>query len=288
MKTIQIVLLLALMSCFYFVQAQNIGSSAPSVFSLWATDAVFAIPESVYYDADNDVIYVANINGNPIDKDGNGFISKVTPDGKIVNLKWVTGLHAPKGMGMSGKYLFVSDVYRVVKIDVTDGTIVAKYHGEEAEFLNDVAVDANGVVYVSDMRQNYLYRLKDNALKKWLSFADYPGPNGLYAEPDRLLVGCRNQVVAVSFKDEKPVKFIQCAGEIDGLERVKGDYYLISDWTGRIHLVHPQHDKQLLLDTSSDKINAADIEYRTEGNILYVPTFYNNRVVAYDISAVVP
>src|SRR5262245_10177215 len=51
----------------------------------------FQTPESVLYDADNDVYLVSNINGKPLDADDNGFISKVSPDGKITELKWIDG-----------------------------------------------------------------------------------------------------------------------------------------------------------------------------------------------------
>ena len=51
--------------------------------------------------------YVSNVAGNPTDKDGNGFISKVSlADGKIIALEWAKGLDAPKGLALAGGKLY--------------------------------------------------------------------------------------------------------------------------------------------------------------------------------------
>src|SRR5687767_2730691 len=76
----------------------------------------FKVPESVRYDAELDVYYVANINGNPSQKDNNGFISRVRADSTSVMTMLVEGgksgvtLHAPKGMALRGDTLFVADI----------------------------------------------------------------------------------------------------------------------------------------------------------------------------------
>ncbi len=79
--------------------------------------------ESVLFDSERKTLYVANIGGKPDAKDGLGFISKVGLDGKIENLKWVTGLDAPKGMGLYKNKLYVADVSRIVVIDIAAGKI---------------------------------------------------------------------------------------------------------------------------------------------------------------------
>src|SRR3990172_12561174 len=68
--------------------------------------AGFETPESVKYDPDLDVWYVANINGSPVDRDGNGYLSRLPRDGSVDALKWIAGgangvtLDAPKGMAL--------------------------------------------------------------------------------------------------------------------------------------------------------------------------------------------
>ena len=65
---------------------------------LWNLTAGFAAPESAYYDAASNAVFVSSINGQILEKDGNGYISRLTPAGVVVSEKWATGLHAPKGL----------------------------------------------------------------------------------------------------------------------------------------------------------------------------------------------
>ena len=81
----------------------------------------FSHPESVDLDIPHQVFYVSNLGGAPLDKDGNGFISKVSRDGKLLQLKWIEGLNAPKGMVMNGFTLYVSDIDKLVEIDTRTG-----------------------------------------------------------------------------------------------------------------------------------------------------------------------
>ncbi len=145
-------------------------------------------PESALPDTKAGIIYVSNVNGTPTDKDGNGFISKVSPEGKIVTAEWVTGLDAPKGLILSGTKLYVSDIDKLVEIDTATGKITAKFEAPGAKFLNDTAVDKDGNIYVSDMATNVIWRLSGGKFEKWLESAALKNPNGLYVEGDTLIV----------------------------------------------------------------------------------------------------
>ena len=75
----------------------------------------FDVPESFILDPEDGAYYVSNINGTPTDKDGNGYISRIGSNGKIVIQKFIGGqktplLDAPKGLVVSGKYLVVTDI----------------------------------------------------------------------------------------------------------------------------------------------------------------------------------
>ena len=119
----------------------------------WESDSIFKVPESVRYDAVNNVLYVSNIDGTePWGKDGKGSIGKIGTDGKIIAAEWVTGLHAPKGMGLHKGKLYVADLTEVVIIDVATGTIEKKIDVPGADRLNDISVDSKGVIFVSDSR----------------------------------------------------------------------------------------------------------------------------------------
>src|SRR5688572_31240453 len=112
--------------------------SAQTLTPKWKTEATLLVPESVLLDSKNNVLYVACIDGKPEDKDGNGYVAQVGLDGKIKNLKWATGMNAPKGMGLHNGKLYVADIDRVVVIDVATGKIASTVPIEGAKFLNDV------------------------------------------------------------------------------------------------------------------------------------------------------
>src|SRR5436190_1914394 len=78
--------------------AEPAKESNPAKPGLWTLDKGLAQPESAYFEPTTQSIYVSNVQGSPVEKDGQGYISKVSPDGKMVAEKWVDGLNAPKGM----------------------------------------------------------------------------------------------------------------------------------------------------------------------------------------------
>ena len=119
-------------------------------------DAGFATPESVLHHADADVYLVSNINGDPGGKDDNGFISRVSPDGTVEELKWIDGaaedveLHAPKGMAVQEGTLYVTDIDCVRMFDAASGAPSGEVCVPDATFLNDIAPDAQGTLFVTD------------------------------------------------------------------------------------------------------------------------------------------
>jgi DNA-binding beta-propeller fold protein YncE len=87
------------------------------VNKLWETPTNLKNPESVAYASKQNILFVSNINGEPDKKDQNGFISKVSPsNGSIIELNWITGLNAPKGIAFSNdnNKLYVSDITDLV------------------------------------------------------------------------------------------------------------------------------------------------------------------------------
>ena len=86
-------------------------------------------------------IYVSNIVGALMQKDGNGFIAKLNGDGKVMTRQWVKGLDAPTGLALHDRTLYVADVDQLVEINAASGEIIKRYPANGATFLNDVAVD---------------------------------------------------------------------------------------------------------------------------------------------------
>lgn len=264
----------------------TIAPPAVVVEQSWASDTTLRTPESALFDRERNVIYVSNINGVPTDKDKNGFISKLTPEGKIQTLDWIKGLDAPKGMGVYKNKLYVTDITKLVEIDIDKGKIIKTYEVPGAKFLNDVTIDTAGLVYFSDSESNKIHTLSNGKVSTWLD-KDLKNPNGLLIESNRLLVasygGMDFKSIDLTSKTQTGIAAEVGAG--DGVEYFgKDGHYIVSDWNGTVYLIEPDGKKNLVLDTKGDKINSADIDFITETSTLLVPTFFNNRIVAYKVT----
>ena len=251
---------------------------------LWTTDTTLQIPESVFHDAKTGKIYVANIEGKGAwDKDGKGSISILTASGKILSPFWVTGLHAPKGMGMFQDFLIVADVDSVVIIEPIRAQVVKKIYIEGAQALNDLTVDKRGNIYVSDSKTKKIHMINGLKLNVSLYLDGLKGPNGVLFVDRMLYYVDAGGFYKVS-KDKQKILIVDgLEGGTDGIEQIDEENFLISCWSGTVYHVNLKGEKKLLLDTRKEQINAADIGYDQKKKILYVPTFYKNSVMAYQL-----
>lgn len=285
-----LMLLISLQSLYFTASVSGISpvNTYPRGISLkkvWETKPLLRTPESVvFYNTDN-VLFVSNINGNGADKDMNGFISKVSLDGKVETLHWATGLSAPKGMGISGNKLYVTDIDRLVMLDITSGAMLKSYPCAQPAYLNDVSISEDGVVYVSDNRNDKIYHLQEDSLRIFLEGEFLQNPNGIWVESDKIAVGS-GKTHALQFIDLKTKKLTEIANQIgapDGVVAVGKSHYFVSDWNGRIFWISSKGEKKLVLDTTGAKISSADIAYIPSKKLLLVPTFHDNRLAAYRV-----
>lgn len=247
----------------------------------WESPNTLLTPESVCNDPAGHQLFVSNINGKPTEKDGNGFIARLSADdGSILELRWVTGLNAPKGMGIYDGVLYVADIDRVAAIDIKAKSIIKFYEFPDAEFLNDIAIDRYGAVYISDMMSTRIYRINGGKTEIWLDDPVLTHPNGLYAENDCLVIGCK-KIVKAGLNDKKLTVIADNTGDIDGLEGLGDGCYIFSDWQGNVFITTTDKKIEKILDTTPAGMNAADIEFVPVTQMLFVPTFLDNRVVAY-------
>ena len=234
------------------------------------------------YDEDQDLLYVANINGQPDQKDGNGFISKVSMDGKITEQQWVKGLDAPKGMGMHDGKLYVSDIDRVHEIDTKSGKVTRTFPVKGAKFLNDVAVD-NGKVYVSDSGGGAIYLIQNGKVETWMK--DLQNPNGLFTDGGEIVMALWDgkSLNTVDASSKEVTLRTEGIENPDGIESIGNNEYLVSSWNGVVHHIDSDWKKTVVLDTRQDSISSADIEYVRSKNLLLIPTFFKNTVRAYEV-----
>jgi len=255
---------------------------AQKFHKVWESSSeILKTPESVLYDEDRDVIFVSNINGEPMEKDGNGFISILNHDGSVKTLNWVEGLNAPKGMAIYRGILYVADIDKLVAIDIGKEKVVKRYPAPGAVFLNDVAASKDGMIFVSDTRTAKIYALKNGKFNVWLESKTFENPNGLLTDDNQLYVG-DNNIYKVDIPTKKIVTVIKDAGGVDGLEKNDEGDFVYSNWPGKIW-INKKGKNIKLHDSTEQKVNTADIDYVSKYNLVLVPTFYDNRVIAYRI-----
>ena len=273
-----------LLTAALLTTAASMATAAPTLTKKWETEAVLKTPESVLFDAGAKVLYVSNIDGKqPWTKDGKGSIAKVGLDGKVIAVEWVSGLEAPKGMALHDGHLFVADVDQLVVIDVAKGSIAQRIAVEGAQNLNDVTVDKAGTVYVTDSRAGKVHTVKNGTPELFLE--NLKGLNGVLAHGDDFYILAEESVIQVG-KDKKLTKITEgLIGTADGIENIGGNLFAVSCWRGTVHIVDVEkREKHLVLDTVEQKIQAADLGVNAAERTIYVPTFFDNRVVAYEVN----
>lgn len=277
-KTTLLVASLALV----FATAAPLSAQTRQLVKKWETDTTLKTPESVLFDAAGRLLYVSNIDGRePWAKDGKGSIAKVGLDGKVLAAEWVTGLHAPKGLGLHNGQLYVADVDHVVVIDVAKSAIAQRIPVAGAQQLNDITIDRSGKVYVSDSATKRIHTVTGGTVSLVVEVPTRP--NGLLAHGDELYILDSGTLLKLG-TDKKLVKLAEgMDASTDGIEHVAGGDFVVTAWRGFAYYVNAKGEKQQLLDTTATETNAADIGYDATTRTMYVPTFFKNTVVAYEL-----
>lgn len=273
---------------------------AADVKPLWVAKG-FAQPESALYVAAEKAIFVSSIDGDPVAKDGKGFISLLDPAGKLISLQWVGGLDAPKGMAYAQGRLFVTDIDQVIEIDVKRAQIVKRYSAKGAKFLNDIALEPRsnfkGQVaraYISDSGDNAIWYLGDGKLAKLLSDPALDAPNGLLVEGEMLRIASlgtlpKDGAPAVLGRlktmplDEDSISDRfgpEPIGSLDGLEADGKGGYWVSDWiTGKVYRIDSTGTPSVWLSLEQ---GTADIGI-IPGKAMLVPMMLNGELRAYPL-----
>jgi hypothetical protein len=250
-------------------------------------------PESILHDKADDVYLISNINGAPDVEDDNGFISRVMPDGTVEALTWIDGasgdivLSAPKGMGIHEDHLYVADLTQVHKFDRVSGAQLASIPVPGASFLNDIAVNPFGRVFVSDTTTSKIHVIEtDDTVTDFVTSQEIPGTNGLAFGTDVLFAVGYNGADLFQIPIEGPIPavvFTVPAGQLDGIARIPGsDDLLVSSW-----------ESQTVYRVAADFTDAtpvvagveapADIEVDQDRMVLLIPQLLLDKAVFYPL-----
>jgi len=258
---------------------------------LWEASG-FKQPESAVFDRAAGAIYVSNVNGEAMKKDGNGFISKLGPDGKVVALEWVKGLDSPTGLALANGKLYAADMDRIAEIDIAKGEVIQRYDAPGSKFLNDLTADKSGRIYASDMVANSIWVLEGGKLSLLMQDDTLDNPNGLLAEDGRIVVASWGKM-APDFSTKVPghMKSVDLAtkkvsalgdttpaGNFDGVEPDGKGGYLVTDWvSGGLFQVTKDGKPTRLLPLAK---GSADLGVGPDG-IIMIPMMMDGTVVAY-------
>lgn len=214
---------------------------------LFLRDVGFDTPESVVHDPRSDRYLVSNVVGAALERDDRAFIARVRPDGSIEALHWIDAsqpgveLHAPKGMALWDDVLYVADIAHVRKFDRTSGKPLGAVTFDGAAFLNDVAVDDQGMLYASDsglgpgyrpIGSDAVHRVDGSgAARPFVRSAELGGPSGLCIIDGQLWVASfgHGEVYALSALGQRSHVARPPAGSLDGLAAWSGRMF-VSSW----------------------------------------------------------
>lgn len=256
-------------------------------------------PESVVFDSAGKQYFVSNISGKPTELNGKGFISRVGLDGKLIEKYWITGLNAPKGMAKSGNLLFVADMQQLHIIDIKKGNIKRTITEKTSKMLNDISIDSQDNVYVSDLLGGGIYKLtkkntpkNSETLNKWITSDKLPLTNGLLLDGKRLLVATWGKSMQADFstkvlgglyavdlktKNITPLVNAQQIGNLDGIVKI-GDHIIVNDWiNGKIFDYSNDNIRTLYM---AEKTSA---DIGTDGKNLLIPVMMQNKLVSYSL-----
>jgi sugar lactone lactonase YvrE len=286
---------MALRTGFVVVVAATLAApsaGAASLTEVWKATG-FDLPESVSWDGATGTFFVSNLGKDPISRDGNGFISRIGADGKVETLQGVTGLNAPKSGEVVGDKLYVTDLDELVEIDIAAGKVANRYKAEGAKFLNDIAVAADGRIFIADTFGNAIYLFKDGKVGEWVKGGNLVGPNGLVIIGSDLIVAELGDA-SQGFDKLKPgnVKKIDLTskeisdfgtadpvGALDGIE-IAGDggVYVTDNGGGRLLKVMPGKAAE---EVAKLKPGAADFEFVQAEKLFVIPQMQESEIVAY-------
>lgn len=271
----------ALFICTGFLLSAQEAVQSDKLVKVWETPEGLNTVESACFNPADGIIYVSNMAETSPDKIG--YLSKLNVDGSILQKEWVKGLKSPKGIAIVNDKLYVADPDLLWEISLKTGKVLKKYGCAFSKSLNDVASDANGTVYVMETRKNMVLTLGKDSLEVFSASDQLGSLNGVCDFGTEIILGSKGKLIAIDKKTKEIRVIAEKTGGIDGIVVVDKNKIVTSNWWGLVQLIEIGKPIEKLMDTTPLKINAADLGYIASKKILLVPTFSNNKVMAYKL-----
>jgi DNA-binding beta-propeller fold protein YncE len=267
-----------------------------TLHSLAQDNKGLSYPESII--SDGRFLYVSNVGKAlaPFEKDGDGFISKLSLQGEVITRNITTEkLNAPKGSAIIKGVLYVADIDRIVGIDLSSGKKTADISlGNNVTFANDVAVKDDHTLFVSatDVGKIFEVNIKTSQVK---AIADVKGANGIYYDKaNKKLYTCSfffdnlqgGEVGVVSWTQQQGVysTIADVHGGFDGIALADDHTLLVSDWgaldkpAGFLQTIDLNTKKAVKLDWPVIG-GPADFYYDAKQKKVIIPAMVESKVV---------
>ena len=280
--------------------ADSTPAAAPAEAKRVATASGLNNPEAVRYDADLNLWFVANVNGNPTARDNNGYISRLKSDGSVDSLKFIESgkrgatLNAPKGMAIVGDTLWVADLDAVRAFNKRTGApIITISLAKRAKFLNDIAVGPDGI-YLTDSGlegpkldhtgPDLIFKVANRKATLALTLKNLAAPNGITWDSagSRFVIAPFGAPTVVTWApgDSAPTPLVEGKGQYDGIEPLGNEHYLLTSWTdSSLNLVSNGQVTRL----AGGLASPADIGIDRKHGRVAVPQLMEDRVVFLDL-----
>lgn len=262
-------------------------------FSMRVENVGFQIPESVLHDPIADIYLVTNINGGLLEANDRGFISRLSPDGTVSDLKWIDGededvtLNTPRGMAIVDDDLYVADIDRVRVFHRETGEPVREIPVAGASFLNDLAADDSGTVYVSDTGldadlnptgTDAVHMINGTTVTTLVASTELSLPNGLAVDDGIVYVVPFGSSTILSVNSEGEISEVATlpAAQLDGVIRFDNGTMFVSSWEGEA--VYSVNSSGVVSVVAGDLPAPADIGYDQERRRLLTPLFYEDAI----------
>ena len=212
------------------------------------SNAGFAAPENLVYDAQDNVYLISNMNGSARARDGNGFVSRVSADGKMVSLKWIDGSHpgtrldAPKGLAIHGDTLVIADVGCVRLFNLHTGAALGVWD-VPGVLMNDVSFAPDGTLYVTDTgpgagksdgvdHDAVFHFIAPNHPTEVVAGSDLSGPDGIVASDSDFVYATfgANRVDRITRSGARTTLVTLPGKKVDGLRELNDGSFVITSW----------------------------------------------------------
>ena len=262
----------------------------------------FEAPESIIKSGDR--LFVSNIGGakaDPMAVDGNGFISELSKDGRIIHQKFQKSvLNAPKGLAVVKDVVYVADINRVVGFNINSGEQVFEM-GIQAKMLNDLCKVDDKHICVTETVSGRIM-LIDLTDKSNRFLGSIEGANGVtYDEKTGRLyavgMGANMSGGKMYGKVLKSTDTVfselqdSPTGIFDGLEMFDKSHLLVSDWVsftskkGRLVVYDLDNHTSKIYEVNA---GPADITYDQSSHTVYIPQMMVNSVLIEDMKNLQP